>query len=331
MIGPFLLSFLSAAVPLGGRHVEVGDVPRHTFQRPPLNGVLVRSLEDLRGRPVLFEFWGTRCPGCVETAVPAALKLQETWSEDLVVVFVESQGAGAAAAHRFALEQRWLGGRALWTDEVPFWPGGHTLPVFVLLDASGEVVLKGNPIALERSIERLVAEEVRQRRGPPRGTPEALAPAWAEFARNRFARALQLAEDVVSRAEKDAARASALRESAEALRARIDRRFARAAALAEAGLFEEAGDLLDALRSGSRGDADLEQRARDLALAIEGDGLAAERSAATELTRLVARFHAAGGDAASTRELERFAERRSGTRAAARALEWVRIAAPRGR
>ena len=32
----------------------------HAFEREPVNGLGVRALEDLRGRPVLVEFWGTR-------------------------------------------------------------------------------------------------------------------------------------------------------------------------------------------------------------------------------------------------------------------------------
>ena len=39
---------------------SVGDVPTHEFQTPPRNGLGATSLADLRGRPVLVEFWGTR-------------------------------------------------------------------------------------------------------------------------------------------------------------------------------------------------------------------------------------------------------------------------------
>jgi len=37
-----------------------GDTPTYTFRDSLLNGRGVQSLEDLRGRPVLVEFWGTR-------------------------------------------------------------------------------------------------------------------------------------------------------------------------------------------------------------------------------------------------------------------------------
>ncbi|MBL8861316.1 MAG: hypothetical protein JNK02_04815 [Planctomycetes bacterium] len=38
----------------------VGDTPSYTFRQPPVNAMGVKSLEDLRGKPVLVDFWGTR-------------------------------------------------------------------------------------------------------------------------------------------------------------------------------------------------------------------------------------------------------------------------------
>jgi hypothetical protein len=38
--------------------VKVGDVPAYTFSRPLVNGLGVKSLADLQGRPVMVEFWG---------------------------------------------------------------------------------------------------------------------------------------------------------------------------------------------------------------------------------------------------------------------------------
>jgi len=143
----------------GERNVDVGDIPSFTFERPLVNGVLVGSLTDLRGAPALFEFWGPRCPGCVQSGVPLALELQETWGEDLQVVLVEVQGAGHDEAARFALRQRWFGGRSLWTSEVPFWPGGNGLPTCVLLGNEGQVLLEGDPRTQSREIGRLVAAD----------------------------------------------------------------------------------------------------------------------------------------------------------------------------
>jgi len=40
--------------------VKVGDLVTHQFHDAPLNAGSVKSLQDLRGTPVLIEFWGTR-------------------------------------------------------------------------------------------------------------------------------------------------------------------------------------------------------------------------------------------------------------------------------
>ena len=53
---PFVPLFLLVAlVP-----IPVSRTVTHTFERDPLNATGVTGLEDLRGRPVLLEFWGTR-------------------------------------------------------------------------------------------------------------------------------------------------------------------------------------------------------------------------------------------------------------------------------
>jgi hypothetical protein len=331
MFGPLLVSFLSLSAPCGERAVQIGDVPSFTFQRAPRNGVLVRTIEDLRGRPALFEFWGPRCPGCVQAAVPTALKLQDTWGDALQVVLVEVQGAGADESARFALSQRWFGGRAMWTSETPFWPGGNGLPTCVLLGNQGQVLLKGNPLSQSREIERLVSEQVRLRRAPPASTPDLLRPAWTEYLRGHVGRAAQLARAVEGQIAGDAETLALVRDGIESLRRGIEARFAAVAALLEAGLVEEAEARLDDLEAGAKDDPDLEQRAAELAKRIESDAVRAEREASRQLGRLLSRYFESGGDAAVARDLERFAEREAGTKSAARAADWARLAPAKNR
>ena len=38
---------------------KLGTRPSYTFSSPLLNGLGVKSLADLQGRPVMVEFWGT--------------------------------------------------------------------------------------------------------------------------------------------------------------------------------------------------------------------------------------------------------------------------------
>ena len=48
---------LGAAAPGGGGD---GKTVAYTFREAPFNARGVKTLEDLRGKPVLIDFWGTR-------------------------------------------------------------------------------------------------------------------------------------------------------------------------------------------------------------------------------------------------------------------------------
>lgn len=53
------LLVIGAAATAQSEH-QTGDTPSYNFSKPLVNGRGVSSLEDLRGRPVLIDFWGTR-------------------------------------------------------------------------------------------------------------------------------------------------------------------------------------------------------------------------------------------------------------------------------
>lgn len=50
------LGFGNAAI----ENVKVGDTIDKTFSKAPADSFGVKSFKDLRGTPVLVEFWGTR-------------------------------------------------------------------------------------------------------------------------------------------------------------------------------------------------------------------------------------------------------------------------------
>lgn len=43
-----------------GSSVQVGDTLEYKFEKSPLQAMGVTSLEELRGKPVFVEWWGTR-------------------------------------------------------------------------------------------------------------------------------------------------------------------------------------------------------------------------------------------------------------------------------
>ena len=54
-----VLSLILLASPLIAQNNSVGDSPEYTFSEMPFNGRGTTSLADLRGKPVLIDFWGT--------------------------------------------------------------------------------------------------------------------------------------------------------------------------------------------------------------------------------------------------------------------------------
>ena len=65
MIHSILTVGLAASVLLTGNATaqgvaEVGAKPSYSFRDVPANSMGVKSLEELKGKPVLIEFWGTR-------------------------------------------------------------------------------------------------------------------------------------------------------------------------------------------------------------------------------------------------------------------------------
>lgn len=52
-----LASAMLATAPLSAQ-VKEGDTPEYSFRTPIQNGMGAKSLADLRGKPILVEFWG---------------------------------------------------------------------------------------------------------------------------------------------------------------------------------------------------------------------------------------------------------------------------------
>lgn len=299
--------------------LRVGERASYTFRTPPLNSAGIKSLDELRGRPVLIDFWGTRCGACIAGAVPASLKLQETFGDDLHVLFVESQGASSDEAESFALARRWLGGRALWTCEAPLRPPGNALPRFVLLGNEGQVLLFGNPLVQSKDIEREITLQIQARRAVPADAPRCVRDAWNEFVRGRWARAYELLDALAD----DATLAEAERRSVCAARAQFDARIendrAWVARWIEQGWLEEADDRLARLERCAARTGELAASLQALRTRLETPEMRREREAQIAIGRLLTRYYGSGGDADLARELVALAERHKSTRSAERA------------
>lgn len=316
------LALVAGAAWAGG--VQVGDTLKFSFRRPVFEGPGVKSSEDLRGRPVLYEFWGTRCGACVGGAVPSILKLQETYGDDLQVVLVEVQNEGPERSIGYALRRGWLGGRAMWTSEYPFDAGVSMLPYAVLAGSDGRVLAKGNPIQFHKEFERLIVEDQKQRSSAPRGVPEAVRPAWIEFGKGRLGRGIALAREALASGATETAPAA--QDVLAAIRARASNALERAGRMLERGSLAEAQALVESVLRACEGEPELEARCNELLARLASPALAAERDAEKVLARLEDRLFQSSGDAASIEELARFAERQRTLRVGKRAADLLEIA-----
>jgi thiol-disulfide isomerase/thioredoxin len=161
-------------VNLGTLTLELGPLAKRYGQTPPPltvtdgKGVSAGfSLDSLRGKWVLIDFWGFWCPPCVSKSLPNAMKFWDEHAADrdrFAILTFHCLG-GVDTAAQLAPAQADLEKR-VWNRPLPF-PvlldrTGSTLkdwgitiyPYTVLLDPEGRVVRGG-------SLERL-AEELRQ-------------------------------------------------------------------------------------------------------------------------------------------------------------------------
>jgi hypothetical protein len=253
-------------------------------------------------------------------AVPSSIKLQEELGDKVQIVFV-SQSDAPKAAQAFALKKKWLGGRAMWTQEPPFETGLSYIPAAVLLSSEGEVLLVGNPIENHNKIVDLIEEDLKAKEKGPKDAPDPVRKAWAEFGKGNWGKAVTMAQAVIDKPPaKDADAAVAGAKSAlEAFNKSIDTRFARVDTCVTEGLYDRALDELSAIGKAVKGEAALTQRHADALGKLNGEDLKAERDAATALSKLEKKLYANGPEDSSCKQLEAFAEKYGGTKAGDRA------------
>lgn len=256
--------------------------------------------------------------------MPASIKLQQEWGDDLQVIFVESQGADLTTAEAFAWKQKWMGTRAMWTTERPVDVEGNSLPKFALISVEGEVLLSGNPLAMKKQIETAIAEQVEKAKAAPTGTPAALKKAWSAFAKGDLAAAL-------AECDKVAAAGGANGEAAGGARAEIERRIesriARGGWLLEHGFVAEAESLLSGLQKSLKAQPGLLAKVEELQKKLADPALAAEREAAKSLASVEQKMKKDKPfEDGNVKALERLAEKYAGTKSAERAAHLASLA-----
>lgn len=255
--------------------------------------------------------------------MPAALNLARAHEDDLVVLFVQSQGLSSDESEAFALGRKWLGTQAMWTSERPFSTGSRGLPSFALVSSNGEILLKGNPLAVKKELEEAIKSEIARSRKAPDSVPRSLKGAWTDFAKGKYAKALAAARKAIASGGEDAESAE---ETLEVFERRLDSRIRRISWMIENGRYLDALDRLETLGKAIRGAEEYESRIEELRSQLKSSELAPEIAAAKTLARIEKKLHAEGPEPRIIKELEKFAGRKAGTKAAERARRLVALA-----
>jgi len=92
--------------------------------------------------------------------VPASIKAQESFGEELQVIFVECQGTPPETAEAFAWKMKWMGNPAMWTIDRPIPTVGQGLPEVALIGIDGTVLMQGYPGDFGKKLEETIASEI---------------------------------------------------------------------------------------------------------------------------------------------------------------------------
>lgn len=250
--------------------------------------------------------------------MPASIKLQREYGDDLAVVFVESQGTSVPDTERFVMKMRWFGTRAMWTPERPFDSGSNGLPNYVLLGADGRVLQKGSMMSSQDH--DLIAEEIRRAKGAPDGTDKALVGAWKDFAKGKYDAAIQAAREV---AEKKPELAEAANAAVATFEQRVGSQLRRVEWMMDHGYPAEAQDRLDALTKGLAHHEELLARARELEARFDTPEMKRELEADKKLSRSLEKLFEDGRDEKLFEKLSKSAEEFAGTHVAERVQAYV--------
>ena len=97
-----------------------------------------RTLQDLRGKPVVVNLWATWCPPC-RREMPALMRFAETNPQVAVVLVNQGEEAATVAAY---LQQEKLPSHAVWLDphsDMGGFVGQRALPTTLFFDGQGRL------------------------------------------------------------------------------------------------------------------------------------------------------------------------------------------------
>ncbi|MCP4770759.1 MAG: hypothetical protein GY879_05045 [Planctomycetes bacterium] len=222
--------------------------------------------------------------------------MKEEYGDDLQIIFVHAQRATFEQSVNFALEREWLQHDVIWTSDYIFSTGGGGLPSFALLDAQGQVILKGSSNSLKGKMEDEIERMVRESGNGPADVPSSVAKVYKELGKGNHAKALVLAEKLkVKPGSKDTAVVLAATEAAITnIHDDLDGQLKRADWLLENGYPIRAEDLVKGLVKGVKGNDTMTTKVKGGLAKFVGEEVEAQLAADKSLTKLANKMFSDG-------------------------------------
>lgn len=251
--------------------------------------------------------------------MPASVKLQEQYGDDVQVLFVECQNTAKDVYEAFAWKQKWMGNGAMWTAERPIPTKGNGLPETALIGIDGTVLMQGHPGDFGKKLEEAVAAEIKKSKQAPAGTPKELEKAWTSFAKGDVAGAI---------AECDKLASDAAKEARETFVKRTEGRVERVKAMIAQGQISAAEKLLGTVEKSIKGNAELTAKTAVLRSQLASSELDKEREADKAYQSFVAKVAKEKPfEPANVKKAQAIAANFKGTKAAERAERFVALSA----
>lgn len=255
--------------------------------------------------------------------MPTAVKLQKEYADDLQVIFVHCQKGTEDQIVRRQLERKWLGNRAMWTEERPFDTPGRGLPAFGLLDAEGKVVLFGSSVGLAKQMEDTIAELVEAGKEAPEDMPKAVGKAFEDMREGDWSKAFVALEKIIEKADEDEAElAGAARQVRDQLLDELRSRLKRFNWMVDHGYPERALDAAEELAKEVKKVSGFHEELTAFLERFDSDEMKLELEAADDLAKLEGKLFESPRDD-HRRDFEDFLEDYASTKVAERARFWL--------
>ncbi|MBM3976290.1 MAG: hypothetical protein FJ299_04790 [Planctomycetes bacterium] len=305
---------LSAQKKKGPPRVKVGDTVDYTFQVPAWNAPEYRGLADLRGRPVVVQFWSPDQTAVVDTDLPKLVQLAQTWSGSAHVIGVRFGEADPGELDELLVARKLLGADVIWLYEVPFVLDGGAPNSLALLGPDGKLETFGAPADVRDGIYGRLAGYQVAAAALPDGAPSKLRKACEAHGKHEYAASFATLREL----EKDAKHGETAKTLLTRYKAELDLDLELADRALELGRIDRVDRILARLNEGLKGDAVWKPRLEEIGRRADAAPVQKERAAFKKLAVLEKKLYEKV-DKALPKALDELAAAHPGTQAAERA------------